>query len=175
MPGSQIIQMGTGDKLTSNLSPYLNYYSVQVAAKPPTHSSRQSFCLGTFSHFGQSKDRAPGRPDGRGCRGRTRHPLAAIRTVMDDLRPALCEYCSPLRPIKTPRYFCASLCVQESSARAPNLHGGCNSWRGVLNSTRDSRLARSRLCTSGRRPCINTLPLALRRGQECSQAASFNP
>ena len=30
MPGSQIIQMGTGDKLTSNLSPYLNYYSVTV-------------------------------------------------------------------------------------------------------------------------------------------------
>ena len=124
---------------------------------------------------GHPRPQAPGRPDGRGCRGRTRHPLAAIRTVMDDLRPALCEYCSPLRPIKTPRYFCASLCVQESSARAPNLAGGCNSWRGVLNSTRDSRLARSRLCTSGRRPCINTLPLALRRGQECSQAASFNP
>ena len=30
MPGSQIIQMGTGDKLTSNLWPYLNYYSVTV-------------------------------------------------------------------------------------------------------------------------------------------------
>ena len=36
MPGSQIIQMGTGDKLTSNLSPYLNYYSVQVAANAHT-------------------------------------------------------------------------------------------------------------------------------------------